>query len=520
MTDVLLAHSYFLPLDAKQAEKMRPYPPLATLYAASMLRQAGHRVALFDAMLAAGAAEFELSVRRHRPPLVAIYEDSFNFLSKMCLTRMRDEALRMIEIACDAGARVIVAGPDVSDRPLIYLERGAELALLGEADHTLVQAVKLLLEAPRDASPESIARQRGLPDGVAYLSAEGLARTAKRRSERHLDAFPSPAWDLIDFESYRTAWTRQHGYFSLNIASTRGCPYRCNWCAKPIWGQQYAVRSPDSVAREMATIKETIDPDHVWFADDIFGLKPGWIVKFAQHLKVLNGSIPFMIQTRADLMTEDAVAALASAGCVEVWLGAESGSQKILDAMTKDIAVEEILAARRRLGEAGIRVGFFLQFGYPGETFEDILLTVHMVRAALPDDIGVSVSYPLPGTRFHAMVRDQLGAQNNWIDSGDLAMMFHGTYYSPFYRRLHQVLHRDLEYERLRQQPDMSLDPDDWRAGKAPQELALAIEEEWLELGRLEKRYRHPNPSVLPAAVIQFRERDSAASRRPFTVTR
>ena len=354
MTDVLLAHSYFLPLDPKQAVKMRPYPPLATLYAASALRQAGHSVALFDAMLAAGAGEFEQSVRRHRPRLVAIYEDSFNFLSKMCLARMREEALRMIEIACDAGARVVVAGPDVSDRPGIYLERGADLALLGEADHTVVEAAKLLLDAPRDAAPEILARERGLPDGVAYLSAEGLVRTGKRRSERRLETLPPPAWDLVDFESYRAAWTREHGFFSLNMASTRGCPYRCNWCAKPIWGQQYAVRSPESVAREMATIKETIRPDHVWFADDIFGLKPGWIAEFARHVKSLNGSIPFMIQSRADLMTADAVAALARAGCVEVWLGAESGSQKILDAMTKDIEVEEILAARRRLGEAGI----------------------------------------------------------------------------------------------------------------------------------------------------------------------
>ena len=229
---------------------------------------------------------------------------------------------------------------------------------------------------------------------------------------RDLDSLPEPARDLIDVQAYWEAWQR-HGRFSMNLVTSRGCSFHCNWCAKPIWGQRYAMRSPANVAEELAMVKKVVRPDHVWFADDIFGLRPGWVTEFAREVRERDAAVPFMIQSRVDLMTDEAVKALAEAGCAEVWLGAESGSQKILDAMEKGTELGEIRAARARLKAAGIRACFFIQFGYPGETFEDILATVQLVRETLQDDIGVSVSYPLPGTRFHEMVKQQLGPKTN-----------------------------------------------------------------------------------------------------------
>ncbi len=484
MTDVLLAHSYFLKYDPKQIAKMRPYPPLATLYAAALLRAAGYSVALFDAMLSDGEHEFEDAVRRYRPRVVALYEDSFNFLVKMCLSRMREAAQRMSETASGGGAVVIAAGPDVTDRPELYFRHGVQYALIGEAEHTLRELV--------DALSGRIARPLEELDGLAFpdpAAPGGVRRTRPRAPERRPDAFPFPAWDLVEVERYRAAWERAHGHFSVNMVSTRGCPFHCNWCAKPIWGQRYAMRSAANVAEELRRVKQTVKPDHIWFADDIFGLRPEWVTEFAREVQARDAAIPFMIQTRADLMTEPSVAALAQAGCVEVWLGAESGSQRILDAMDKGITVEQIGTARARLKAAGIKVGFFLQFGYPGESFQDILATVGMVRDTLPDSIGVSVSYPLPGTKFHRMVKDQLGSKTNWVDSHDLAMMFRGTYPSAFYRRLHGLLHQDLE---LRQRL-ATLPPTDTGARAALERL----DEEWAELARTEARYRNAAPTRL-----------------------
>ena len=206
---------------------------------------------------------------------------------------------------------------------------------------------------------------------------------------------PLPAWDLVDMEQYRETWIKHAGYFSLNMSTTRGCPFKCNWCAKPIYGNRYNSRSPENVVEEIKLLKDKYQMDHIWFCDDIFGLKPGWVIELAQLLEKQQLKIRFKIQSRADLLVhEDTVKALAASGCENAWIGAESGSQKVLDAMDKGITVEQIRVATRLMNEYGIKPSFFIQFGYPGELKEDIKLTIDMINELLPFEIGISVSYP------------------------------------------------------------------------------------------------------------------------------
>ena len=230
----------------------------------------------------------------------------------------------------------------------------------------------------------------------------------------------------------------------MNLVTTRGCPYHCNWCAKPIYGQRYTARSPEHVVEEMAWLKRTYRPDHLWIADDIFGLKPGWIERFAELVAERGADVLFKCLLRADESHRRRRSSPRAAGCRTAWIGAESGSQRILDAMEKGTRVEQITDAARLLHAAGIQVGFFLQFGYPGETRDDIERTLQMVRDCRPDDIGVSVSYPLPGTTFYQRVQAQLGQKQNWVDSNDLAMMYHATYVPEFYRVLHEAVHAEF----------------------------------------------------------------------------
>jgi anaerobic magnesium-protoporphyrin IX monomethyl ester cyclase len=248
----------------------------------------------------------------------------------------------------------------------------------------------------------------------------------------------------VDVDRYRAIWMQRHGYFSMNAVTTRGCPYHCNWCAKPIYGQRYGSRSPAQVVDEIKWLKDVYKPDHLWIADDIFGLKPGWIERFAALARERDAIVPFKCLLRADGVTEPVARALADAGCRTAWIGAESGSQRILDAMEKGTSIEQIRTATARLHHVGIAVGFFLQFGYPGETLADIELTRQMVRDCAPDDIGISVSYPLPGTRFYERVKAELGSKQNWVDSDDLAMMYRATYVPEFYRTLHAAVHAEF----------------------------------------------------------------------------
>jgi anaerobic magnesium-protoporphyrin IX monomethyl ester cyclase len=255
------------------------------------------------------------------------------------------------------------------------------------------------------------------------------------------------------------------------MAASRGCSFRCNWCAKPIWGNRYLQRSAAAVAAEMLSLKRDYAPDHVWFADDIFGLTPRWIEAFAAEVRARNAVIPFTMQSRADLMSPGAVSGLVEARCEEVWMGVESGSQTVLDAMDKEITIAEVREGTRRLKQHDIRACWFIQLGYPGEDWDAILKTRDLIRAEQPDDIGVSVAYPLPGTPFYNRVRADLRGKANWSDSDDLAMMFRGTYSTDFYREVRDLLHEEVNT-------------------RVPQDLR------WEELARRESAHRSETPQA------------------------
>jgi len=490
MTDVLLTHSYHLYYDRKQVRKMQPYPPLGTLYAAALLREKGFSVALFDSMLEDPKRGFPAAIARHRPRIVAIYEDNFNFLSKMCLSRMREVAFGMIDAARKAGAEIIVNGSDATDHVADYLQQGVDFVILGEAEWTLLE----LVESLTGSRPPELEEIRGL----AFRNEDDgqMIRTPPRPLMRDLDRLPPPARDLVDMERYREAWRRAHGFFSLNIVASRGCPYRCNWCAKPIYGDSFHFRSAGSVAREIASIKKEHGADHLWFADDIFGLKPAWVSEFADEVEKLDAVVPFKMQSRADLMRPETAQALRRAGCVEAWMGVESGSQKILDDMDKGLRIEQVATARENLRRAAIRACFFLQFGYAGEEWEDIQKTVALVRRTQPDDIGVSVSYPLPGTRFYKRVREQLGSKTHWIDSEDLSMMFQGAYTTQFYRALRDALHAEVDIWRPNGAANFCLSNE--RDGADPLQ-AHELQALWARVEEMERSCRNSNPTWLPA---------------------
>ena len=436
MVDVLFGQSYYLRFDPKLWQAMQPYPPLGSLYAAAYCRQQGYHVAVFDSMLAESEAGWAQSLETHNPKFAVLYEDSFNYLSKMCLLRMREAAYRMAEMAKSRGCIVIASGSDATDHADNYFAHGVDFLLVGEGELTLVELLDHLSRRD-DKSPPKIA-------GLAWPNNGHVDRSMARPFERNLDRFPFPAFNLVDLSRYRQIWDDQHGYFSMNMVTTRGCPYRCNWCAKPIYGRRYNSRSPENVVKELKWLKDTYRPDHIWFADDIFGLKPGWIERFSELAVAEDALIPFKCLQRVDLVSEEVAQALKAAGCRTVWMGAESGSQKILDAMDKDATVEDIYLAAERLRRVGIEVCFFIQFGYPGENWDDVQKTLKLVRECAPDDIGISVSYPLPGTKFYENVALQLGEKTNWVDSADLAMLYRGPFVQEFYRVLHHRVHHEF----------------------------------------------------------------------------
>ena len=434
MQHLLFSHSYFLRFDPKQWATGQPYAPLGTLYAAAFMRANGYSVSLFDTMFAKQPEEIIAPLKKTQAKFFVIYDDGFNYLTKMCLTNMREAAFKMIDYAKANGCTVIVSGSDSTDRFEMYLNAGADFILLGEAETTLLELTNAVTKNDNDFFKI---------EGLAFKHNNAVVKTARRSVLKDLDALPFPAWDIIDMEPYKKMWLQHAGYFSMNMGTTRGCPFKCNWCAKPIYGNRYNVRSPQNVVKELLQLKEKFQFDHIWFCDDIFGLKPGWIKEFADIVEQHKLHFTFKMQGRVDLLLqENNIKDLARAGCSNIWMGAESGSQKILDAMDKGTTVQQIYEATRLLKKNGVHPSFFIQFGYLAETKEDIELTIKMINTLLPYEIGISVSYPLPGTVFFEKVKNELHDKTNWTDSDEMALMFRNTYQPAFYKQLHSYVHK------------------------------------------------------------------------------
>jgi anaerobic magnesium-protoporphyrin IX monomethyl ester cyclase len=413
---VLFAHPYHLALDPHEASVMKPYTPLSTMVAAASARRAGFDVSFYDGMFEPDEHGFADRVRGFDK--VAILSDDHSVQMKMCLGRIQQAQLAMIGAAKRAGAEVVVGGPDVSDRPQHYLTGGADGAFVGDPIDGVIEWLQ------GATAIEGLHGERGAG--------------GRRKPPEDLDRLPDPAWDLIDMAAYRDHWRAAHGYWEMNVWTARGCPYRCNWCAKPTWGRTYHTRSPQSVARELQALRAAYAPDRIWFTDDIFALKSSWLRAFRQ---ALPERVPYRCLSRADLIKTDELGAdLAASGCDELWMGAESGADTVLQAMDKDGSVAEIRNATAILRRHGIKVGFFLQLGYPGEGLPEVLQTVDMVKELRPDDIGVSVTYPLPGTVFHERVATSMTAQKYWDGSMENRPLYETTFDREFYGAAKEVL--------------------------------------------------------------------------------
>ncbi|MGE5806273.1 MAG: B12-binding domain-containing radical SAM protein [Ignavibacteria bacterium] len=434
---ILLAQSYFRVLDPKELERQMPYPALGALYAAAILKNLNHEIIFFDSMLSGNPDELNCKIKETKPNLLLIYDDEFNYLTKMCLSNMRDAAAGFIRTAKELNIPSLIYSSDAADFSLAYLDAGCTAVIYGEGEITLQETIKTIED-------QSFGKIKKEISGLKFLYGNRIYTTLKRKLMENIDDLPNPDYSFVDMNEYRKIWLDKHGYFSTNISTTRGCPFRCNWCAKPLYGQTYNSRSPGKVAAEIKEIQEKYGVDHFWITDDIFGLKPNWIKEFSDELKKLNVKVPYKCLSRPDLLLRgNTIADLEESGCRTIWIGAESGSQKILDAMDKGTAVEQIYEASAKIHDAGMEIAFFIQFGYSGENWKDIKLTRKMIRDCVPEDIGISVSYPLPGTVFYERVKEQMKNKTNWRDSDDLDMMFSGTYEKAFYKILHRFVHSE-----------------------------------------------------------------------------
>jgi radical SAM superfamily enzyme YgiQ (UPF0313 family) len=414
---------------------MKPYPPLGILYICAHLRSKGLSVEVFDSTFSSRQQLFDL-LQQGPPSVVGIYANLMT----------RPNVVEILRVAKDAGWKTVVGGPEPSAYIDEYLEAGADVIVIGEGEVTLEELVPVL----SSHSAEALRKV----NGIAFRTSDGtLVRTPPRNQIRDIDAQPWPAREAIDLTRYLAVWREHHGMGSVSLITARGCPYHCRWCSHEVFGKTHRRRKPASVADELEWLIDRYQPEMAWMADDVFTIHHGWFFQYAAELKRRGLKLPFECISRADRLTPQVVDTLAEIGCFRVWIGSESGSQRILDAMERGVSVEEVRLAVAMCKSRGIKTGMFLMWGYEGEELGDIEATIEHVKRTDPDIFFTTVAYPIKGTPYFAEVADRVENLKAWNVGSDREVRIRKRHSRQFYSFADKLLRSEVELERVRNGP-------------------------------------------------------------------
>ena len=426
MPDLLLSHGYFLEEDEKEREIMKPYPTLGLLSLSSYLERKGFAVEVFDTTF---ARRGELLARLERNPgVLGLYTNLMT----------RRPVLDLVAAAKQHGWTVVLGGPESAGYPDEYLARGADVVVIGEGEETLAELLPALVaQGPH--------RLHGVA-GTVFRNEDGrIVHNGERPQIADLDALPWPDRESIDQQRYIEVWRRHHGMGSVNLITARGCPYKCRWCSHAVFGFSHRRRSWLDVADEVEHIRDRYRPDQVWYADDVFTINHRWLFDYAGELKRRGLRLPFETISRADrMMREEVLTTLAEMGCYRIWIGSESGSQRILDAMERGVTAEQVQWATRAAQRHGIQVGMFLMWGYEGETVEDIEATVEHVKKSHPDVFFTTVAYPIKDTGYYGEVAERIVSPLPWEEATDRQYQIRGRHSRAYYRQADRWLRNEV----------------------------------------------------------------------------
>ena len=432
--DVLLSHGYVLAEDEHERQVMMPYAPLGLLYVSAWLKRRGLRVEVHDSTFST-LPELERRIDEQRPLVLGLYG---NLVTRATL-------LRLIAAGRAAGCYVVLGGPEPAPHAEEYLRRGAHVVVEGEGELTLEELVAHLRERGLDGV-ERVA-------GTVTLGPDGRLRRGPAREQiAPLDRLPWPDREAIDVPRYLQTWRQHRGFGSLSLITARGCPYTCTWCSHAVFGLTHRRRSVADVADEVAHLVERWAPDRLWYADDVFTIHTGWLLDYAAELRRRGLRVPFECISRADRLDERVADALAGMGCRRVWIGAESGSQRILDAMKRRTTAEDVRRKTALLQARGLQVGMFIMLGYEGEDECDLRATAEHLKAASPDVFLTTVSYPIKGTEYHDSLGARVESDLPWEQRTDRQLRVAGRPSRRFYTHATRWLVNDVALHRLRRE--------------------------------------------------------------------
>jgi anaerobic magnesium-protoporphyrin IX monomethyl ester cyclase len=429
--DLLLTHGYFLYEDPKELQIMKPYVPLGILYLASHLRARNFNVEIFDTTFSS-REELLTLLHSSEPAVLGIYANLMT----------RGNVIQILQAAKQAGWKTVAGGPEPAGYIEEYLRGGADVVVIGEGEITLEELLPVL----RNGSAEQLDRVRG----IAFRAEDGtVRRTPPRPQIPDIDRQPWPSRESVPIERYLETWREHHGAGSVTLITARGCPYECRWCSRSVYGKTHRRRKPALVVDELEWIMDRYSPDMLWIADDVFTIHHGWLSQFTAEMARRRLKIPFECISRADRINAQVADLLAELDCFRIWIGSESGSQRVLDAMRRGVTVEQVQNAVELCKAKGIQTGMFLMWGYEGEELEDIEATIDHVKRTRPDIFLTTVAYPIRGTPYFADVEERVTSAVPWQEGSDRDFRIRGRHSRRFYQNADQLLRAEVELEKM-----------------------------------------------------------------------
>jgi anaerobic magnesium-protoporphyrin IX monomethyl ester cyclase len=432
---ILLTHGYFLSEDKKEKMIMKPYVPLGILYISAYLTEHGFPNEVYDSTFST-FPELTNHLTHHKPELVGIYTNLMTKLNVLKLIRFirSNDNLK--------NCKIVLGGPEIKYNAENFLNYGADVVIPGEGEETMLEVV--------NSFNEDHQKDLSLIDGIVFKNNDGINFTKERKLIRNFDLLPLPARDKIDFNKYIECWRSNHGYSMMSVSTMRGCPYTCKWCSRSIYGNSYRRRSAKLVAEELRLLNENYSPGMFWFVDDVFTISHIWIKDFSDELEKRKLKISYECITRSDRLNEEIIKLLKQTGCHRVWIGAESGSQKILDAMDRRVKIEQVREMIALCKSHGIQTGTFIMFGYPGETIDDIEKTLEHLKLSDPDQFTITLAYPINGTPFYYEVEDKFIKKSDWQNTTDRDIDFKRNYKSGFYKNVIRYVNNEMMFSKMK----------------------------------------------------------------------
>ena len=433
MRELLLAHGYFLFEDPKERQIMKPYAPLGILYLCSHLRNKGFDVDVFDTTFSNPEELFRF-LRTETPSVLGLYANLMT----------RGKIIEILHVAREAGWKTVVGGPEPGAYTAEYLQEGADFVVSGEGELTMEELLLALRSRTSDLT--------GIA-GLSFMLDGKVHQGAPRQQIANLDLQPWPARDAIDIQRYVDTWRQHHKAGSVNLITARGCPFHCNWCSHQVFGQSHRRRDPSLVVDEVEWLLGRYQPDMIWVSDDVFTINHAWFRAYAAEMKRRGLRIPFECISRADRLNSEMLDLLAELGCFRLWIGSESGSQRILDSMERGVKIDQVQKAVHMCRERGIQSGMFLMWGYEGEELEDIEATIQHVSVSNPDIFFTTVSYPIKGTPYYKKISERLVQLGPWSKSSDREIKIRGRHTGRFYSHVDKLLRDEVAKSRLLADP-------------------------------------------------------------------